>query len=60
MPKSPDEFKSLYLQIHAAILIEEVEHLKKNIEDQTEETQEKWKVVIEILTRRISQIKVFL
>ena len=60
MPRADKEFKGLYLQIHAAVLIEEVEYLQANMIDQNTETRAKWKQTIEVLTDRITRIKEFI
>ena len=60
MPKSESEFKGLYLQIHAAVLIEEVEFLKRQYPEQTESVKKEWDVVIKALTDRISKIREFI
>ena len=60
MPKNDKEFKGLYLQIHAAVLIEEVEYMQENILNQSAELQAKWKISIEVLTDRISRIREFI
>tara|TARA_B100001287_G_scaffold246178_1_gene223995 strand:+ start:308 stop:490 length:183 start_codon:yes stop_codon:yes gene_type:complete len=60
MPKSDKEFKGLYLQIHAAVLIEEVEYMQTNMMDQSTEIRAKWKTAIEVLTDRITRIREFI
>lgn len=60
MPKSEQEFKGLYLQIHAAVLIEEVEFLKRQRPEQSKSVQQEWDVVIKALTDRITKIREFI
>ena len=60
MPKGEQEYKGLYLQIHAAVLIEEVEYMKRQYPEQSESIQKEWDVVMKALTDRITRIREFI